>query len=229
MQFDKDRKKPSPFARGVCPMCDGIVIAKCGELKMWHWAHLQTTPHCTSEHEETPWHRMWKDQFTECAQEIVREVNGKRHRADVIFDGVVYEFQSKSLRPEEMLERERFWCELGYDFVWIIRAPGAELRARPYCKEPAPWKAYTWMNPWGGFRDTVCPVIIDRCDDWLVVCSYIEWDNKTLLTRAEVRAMWRKGEGSLIDFREEAHLCSEQYRSVKNVWHHTVDVTGNIA
>ena len=211
MKFDKNRKIPSPFAKGICPECSSEVFAKCGEIKFWHWSHYPDAPPCFQK-EETIWHRQWKEKFPEHCQEVYVEHHGKRHRADVIFDGIIYEFQSNNLRTEEMREREEFWCKTGRSFIWILKAPDACFESRPYCVEPKPWKAYTWVNPWGGLRHTLCPIIIDKLDGWFIICSYIEWDEKKLLTRAQIVAQWKKDDGCIIDFKEEAKLAAEQYR-----------------
>ena len=28
-----------PHKRAKCPLCGEEVLSKCGEVKMWHWAH----------------------------------------------------------------------------------------------------------------------------------------------------------------------------------------------
>ncbi len=32
--------QPSPSAKGTCPTCGEPVLAKCGWIKTWHWAHV---------------------------------------------------------------------------------------------------------------------------------------------------------------------------------------------
>ncbi len=216
MKFDKYRKTPDKFLQSICGFCGGDIFAKCGGIRIWHWAHKSETSDCTGK-EETAWHREWKDEFPELCQEVIVEHNGKKHRADVIFDGIVYEFQSQSMRTEDMLERERFWCQTGRGFAWVIKAPDARLKKRNSNLEPDPWKAYTWENPWSGPEKTRCPIIIDRCDSWLVYCAYIEWDRKELLLRADIRKVaikgkWVKDDG-LIDFHKEILDAAKAYQN----------------
>ena len=34
---------PAPGQRATCPYCESVMIAKCGAVLDWHWAHLGTT------------------------------------------------------------------------------------------------------------------------------------------------------------------------------------------
>ena len=49
--------------RGICVNCPSEMIAKCGDVKIPHWAHKSKVP-CDSWWEnETEWHRKWKNLF----------------------------------------------------------------------------------------------------------------------------------------------------------------------
>ena len=64
------RKKASPKDKGFCPICGEEVISKCGDIKIWHWAH-KIGIECDSFGEpETKWHLKWKDNFPEEMQEV---------------------------------------------------------------------------------------------------------------------------------------------------------------
>lgn len=113
-----ERKQAQPDLSGRCPGCDAPMVAKCGEVKTWHWAH-QASRVCDSWWEnETEWHRDWKDQFPLHWQEFVqRAENGERHIADVKTDGGwVIEFQYSYLRPDERRSRNAFYGKL----VWVV-------------------------------------------------------------------------------------------------------------
>ena len=93
------REEAQPGRSGKCPVCGAEVIAKCGEVKVWHWAHRgRRTCDPWWEH-ETKWHRDWKNQFPRDWQEkIQRSENGEKHIADVKTDrGEVLEFQHSFL------------------------------------------------------------------------------------------------------------------------------------
>jgi hypothetical protein len=94
------------------------MVAKCGEVRLWHWAHKGRL-HCDPWWEnETQWHRAWKDQFPPEWQEIVhRAGDGERHIADVkTGDGWVIEFQHSHIKPEERRSREAFYPKL----IWVV-------------------------------------------------------------------------------------------------------------
>ena len=94
------------------------MVAKCGEVRLWHWAHKGRL-HCDPWWEnETEWHRAWKDQFPAEWQEIVHLAgDGERHIADVKTDrGWVIEFQHSSMKPEERRSREGFYPKL----IWVV-------------------------------------------------------------------------------------------------------------
>ncbi len=114
-------KRTEPFkgAKGVCYLCKSNVIAKCGNIKVHHWAHAKNKD-CDSWWEpETPWHRDWKNLF----QEEFREVHlfdsftGEKHRADIHTDsGVTIEFQHSSLSIQEFEARCNFYKKL----IWVV-------------------------------------------------------------------------------------------------------------
>jgi len=112
------RQEAQPNLSGKCPACDHPMVAKCGEVKIWHWAH-QGRRFCDAWWEnETEWHRGWKGQFPVDWQEIVHYAEDReRHIADVKTDrGWILEFQHSYITPEERRSREAFYPKL----VWVV-------------------------------------------------------------------------------------------------------------
>src|ERR1700733_8979392 len=102
------RREASPRLSGKCFVCDGPTIARCGQIRVRHWAH-QTGHTCDHWWEpETEWHRDWKNRFPEHWQEIIQSaVDGTKHIADVkTASGLVIEFQHSSIKPNEREARE---------------------------------------------------------------------------------------------------------------------------
>ena len=94
------------------------MVARCGEIRVRHWAH-QGRRVCDPWWEnETEWHRNWKDQFPTDWQEIVHPADdGERHIADVKTpDGWVIEFQHSYIKPEERRSRDAFYDKL----IWVV-------------------------------------------------------------------------------------------------------------
>jgi hypothetical protein len=115
---DGKREEAQPNASGKCAACGHSMIAKCGEVKVWHWAH-KSAPPCDSWWEgETEWHRGWKEKFPAEWQEIAHVgKSGERHIADVkTAHGWAIEFQHSFLNPEERRSRDAFYQKL----VWVV-------------------------------------------------------------------------------------------------------------
>ncbi len=115
---NEQRQKPQPNLSGVCRGCGSPMIARCGEIRMWHWAHKSERKCDPWWENETQWHRDWKDQFPDDWQEIVHHAdNGERHVADLKTDtGWVIEFQHSRIEPEERRSREEFYPKL----IWVV-------------------------------------------------------------------------------------------------------------
>lgn len=105
--------------KGSCRGCGQPVIAKCGTVRVHHWAH-QKTEMCDKWWEtEKEWHRSWKNNFPRLWQEcFMPDVQtGEKHIADVRTDhGLVIEFQHSPIKPEERTAREKFYQNM----VWVV-------------------------------------------------------------------------------------------------------------
>ena len=115
---DGQRREATPDLPGKCPSCGATMVAKCGDVRVWHWAHLGKR-HCDFWWEpETEWHRDWKNQFPREWQEITHQAkDGEKHIADVKTDhGWVIEFPHSYIRPEELRSRDTFYPKL----VWVV-------------------------------------------------------------------------------------------------------------
>jgi hypothetical protein len=115
---EKERREAEPSLLGECPACGKAMIAKCGELRVWHWAH-QGMRTCDSWWEpETKWHRDWKNHFPKDWQEFVQHSeSGEKHIADVKTEhGAVLEFQHSLLGRDERESRETFYRKM----AWVV-------------------------------------------------------------------------------------------------------------
>ncbi len=98
-----------------CFECGHPMIAKTGELVVWHWAHRAENPDCGLS-AESEWHLAWKARGLDGTQEIVSE-NGLR-RADVLSPArFAIEFQRSPLSWREMRSREADWDQR---VVWVL-------------------------------------------------------------------------------------------------------------
>lgn len=116
--INKVRSEPQPGLSGRCQNCGDTVIAKCGDKKIWHWAHKGKRKCDKWWENETDWHRNWKNCFPLNWQESIHhDNNGEKHIADVKTAlGYVIEFQHSYLKKEEQEKRTVFYKKI----VWIV-------------------------------------------------------------------------------------------------------------
>jgi hypothetical protein len=138
------RQEAQPNLSGKCPACDQAMIAKCGEIKLWHWAHKGRRTCDTWWENETEWHRAWKGQFPDAWQEVVhRATNGEMHIADVKTDQEwVIEFQHSYIKPEERRSRDSFYRKL----VWIVNGVRRKTDQKQFLNALTRGKPIGWAS-----------------------------------------------------------------------------------
>lgn len=117
--IDGERREPQPGLTGECPGCGEPVTAKCGTLRVWHWAHKGRLTCDPWWEPETEWHRRWKNLFPVSWQEKVlrSEATGELHIADIQTpNGLVMEFQHSAIDPVERKSREDFYGHM----LWVV-------------------------------------------------------------------------------------------------------------
>ena len=95
-----------------CPICgEKLSIKAVNSLSVKpHFAHKKGTE-CidTWQHDMSEWHYNWQCLFPEEYREIVVEKDGIKHRADVLINGFIIEFQHSPIKAEEIIERNSFY------------------------------------------------------------------------------------------------------------------------
>jgi hypothetical protein len=162
--------------RAACADCAQPMIAKTGDVVIWHWAHLAENPGCGAAG-ETGWHLEWKDLGPPGSQE--RAVG--RRRADVLAPGgFAVEFQLSPLTAAEVTARERDW---GGKLVWIFDAADAyqegrlALRVHPDRRGDAYRNVY-WAHAPERVRAARCRSFLDLGGDLILVGR---WYDSSLL------------------------------------------------
>jgi len=124
------RVEAQPLGSGECPFCGMPMVARCGEERVWHWAHKGRRDCDPWWENETEWHRSWKDEFPADWQEIAHQANdGERHIADVkTGDGWVLEFQHSAIPRIERQSRENFYQSL----IWVVDGLRRKKDARQF-------------------------------------------------------------------------------------------------
>jgi hypothetical protein len=149
-----ERREAQPGASGECQNCGGLMVPKCGELRIWHWAHKGRLTCDPWWENETGWHLNWKANFPDSWREIVcRAEDGTRHIADIKTEhGWVIEFQHSSIKPDERRSRDAFYGRL----VWIV---DGTRRKRDAAQFERAWSDATPV----GSTSTVRRVYADDC------------------------------------------------------------------
>src|SRR5882724_3925211 len=110
-----ERRTAWPGLEGHCPGCGAALVAKCGAINAWHWAHLSVAD-CDRWSEPTgPWHLSWQNAVDpRCVEMPCGE-----HRADIVGNGgAVIELQHSAISADEIRAREEFYG----DMVWLFDA-----------------------------------------------------------------------------------------------------------
>ena len=85
-----------PGEEYVCPVCGNPVFVKAAESKnvRTHFAHKRNSPCLDNwKHDMSDWHYEWQKKFPLVNREVVVENEGAKHRADVLINDTVIEFQ----------------------------------------------------------------------------------------------------------------------------------------
>ncbi|MDB5088202.1 MAG: Competence protein CoiA-like family protein [Mucilaginibacter sp.] len=118
---DGQLREPVMGLKGICPGCNKSLIAKCGLIKIHHWAHKGRID-CDPWWEHiTQWHLDWQNNFAPEWREVIfqDDRSGEIHRADIHTPkGVTIEFQHSPLSLKEFESRNTFYKKL----IWVVNA-----------------------------------------------------------------------------------------------------------
>lgn len=136
----------------LCPICDGRVRLRVGDINAPHFAHISS---CTDDFTQdmSDWHREWQELFPHKNREVVISGNTEAHRADVLCFGTVIEFQHSPISAGEFHRRNEFYTTAGYKVVWIFDLIDVYSSKRLCCDEE--WERgwdnggkFRWKYPW---------------------------------------------------------------------------------
>ena len=139
-----ERILATPGMSALCPICDAEVIAKCGEINIWHWAH-RGGHDCDpwSEH-ESEWHIGWKSIFPKEQTEVVIGP----HRADIVTESkTVVELQHSSISTVEIREREQFYGNMVWIFDASLFLKNIDFICKGWSVDNYHTYVYTWKRP----------------------------------------------------------------------------------
>jgi competence protein CoiA len=185
------RVTATPRARASCPACSGEVLAKCGKIVSWHWAHVGADCDPWSE-PMTQWHLDWQAE----APPERREVIMGPHRADLVTpDGRVIELQHSSISVDDIQAREAHYGPMAWIFDAresykervVMGSDGLpSSKRRLSLRDKGDYVTFTWSYP----RKTIA-----ACGKSL----FLDLDNKTLLAVGKIHPGTRfNGWGRLV-------------------------------
>ena len=149
---DGESVEAFPGDNATCPLCGQPLIAKCGAVNVWHWAHVASADCDPWYEQESPWHVEWKS----LARQNTREVKFGPHRADILGKrGVVIELQHSSISGDEIAEREAFYG----DMIWMF--DGTDLEDRLSVRPRGDYVVFRWKHPRKTLALCAAPVFID--------------------------------------------------------------------
>ena len=115
---NEERILASPKNKAECLLCHKPMIAKCGDINIWHWAHESMIDCDNFSEGETKWHLDWKNKFNKDDVEKNIIKNNVCHRADIFIKNTVVELQNSTISTEDIYKREIFYGNM----IWIFNA-----------------------------------------------------------------------------------------------------------
>ncbi len=108
-----------------CPYCGATLIVRKGDIRHHHFAH-KSHHECSDTwsrngyYDDSAWHNDWQSRFPKENQEIKLNLGQTAHRADVMIDRSVIEFQHCVMSPDKFDDRNNFYLNLGYKVIWLF-------------------------------------------------------------------------------------------------------------
>lgn len=103
-----------------CPVCGGEVLIKKGDINAHHFAHKTLTECDKWSSDMSEWHKNWQEKFPENCREVVIKNGKEKHRADILINDTVIEFQHSPISPKEFWERNNFYTLKKYKVIWVF-------------------------------------------------------------------------------------------------------------
>lgn len=171
--LENEKYEAEPYlSRGYCPICNQQVIAKCGDINIWHWAHKSNKDCDTWAEHESEWHQNWKGLFPKELQEVTIKKGSNIHRADIrTKNQLIIELQNSPISCGEIVEREIFYENM----IWLLNGltlcKGMEFKRWLPKKDKNDNKVITfrWKHPNKSFFYSKKPIYIDFGEELLLI------------------------------------------------------------
>lgn len=143
-----------------CPYCGAPLVTKKGDIRQHHFAHKQS--HVCSDtwanggshgYDLSPWHNEWQSLFPKVNQEVKLCLGETKHRADVLVDRTVIEFQHSIMPVKAFDDRNNFYFNLGYKVIWLFDLSDLYSIGQLTYKPINNGLFFTWKNPKKAFNN----------------------------------------------------------------------------
>ena len=143
-----------------CPYCGAPLVTKKGDIRQHHFAHKQS--HVCSDtwanggshgYDLSPWHNEWQSLFPKVNQEVKLCLGETKHRADVLVDRTVIEFQHSIMPVKAFEDRNNFYFNLGYKVIWLFDLSDLYSIGQLTYKPINNGLFFTWKNPKKAFNN----------------------------------------------------------------------------
>ncbi|MBQ2377300.1 MAG: UvrD-helicase domain-containing protein, partial [Clostridia bacterium] len=140
-----------------CPYCGAPLTTKKGEIRQHHFAHKQNhlcsdTWERSHSYDISPWHNDWQSLFPKENQEVKLSLGDTKHRADVMIDRTVIEFQHSIMPVKAFDDRNNFYFNLGNKVIWLFDLSDL-LEDQLFYKETGDGLEFHWRNPKKAFNN----------------------------------------------------------------------------
>lgn len=220
-----------------CPLCNARLVQKCGNKRVHHFAHCNGSECDEWSSDMSEWHRSWQNLFPEECREVVVELNGNKHRADILINNTVVEFQHSRMTNEEFLARNSFYTQAGYRLIWLFDFREEVRKGKIlYHHDTSAYKEYVWKwasHTFDFFTPEDSNIVIfiqlsgcnEKCIELLVQLYYCNTEFATwknfILSQEEFKSVIY-GERQLPDYRPQREITEdsseryEEYEQYRN-------------
>lgn len=104
-----------------CECCDQeVVFRDCDDrTRISHFAHKVASECENWDNKMTEYHIDFQNRFEEQYREVVMEINGEKHRADIKFYNIVLEIQNSKISRKNIIKRNNFYANNNL-LIWVF-------------------------------------------------------------------------------------------------------------
>lgn len=130
-----------------CRTCNSLVYVREGTQNAKHFAHKARECTDSWHYDMSEWHLRMQSYFPLESREVVVKSGNKTHRADILIDKTVIEFQHSPISADEYQDRNDFFESLGYRIAWVFDVSQQYRVGDLYYSSENNNYLLTWKNP----------------------------------------------------------------------------------